>query len=582
MTTTETSPDAESDAPSGMGRALTALVDWMTSTDHKVIGRMFVIGGVLGLLGTITVNIILAVERTDGDSIVTEQDAFAQLMDAQRVGLVFGTAMPLVTGLCIALVPLQLGARSIAFPRLAVLGFWMWLGGLVVSIVALGRDGGTLGGDSDMVDLFIASLALMACGAVATGGSIATTVLTTRAPGMTMRRVPFFSWSALVYALGLLLMMPVLFGTLVYLFVDHRNARAAFGGNEGVLDWAGWIFTQPTTFVFGIPVIGLFAGLLPVAFGKRMPARGVVYGGITLVAVSVLAAITQVGAFNMPWSGSGLSIDDADDLEQKIRDAIPFAFFNLLPVLGALIVLGAGLALARPRKSDSGERDGGGRPRFTAAMVFVFLGVDMVFIAMVASMLHAIDDLALQGTVYEEGVIVALVYGIALAAMGGVLHWSPKLTGRVVAAGKAAPIALLGVAGAVLASVPYLIAGFLDQPGLFVGGGLYDDSDLTVWNILVLVGHSLMALATLGFVVLVLRTRRPDRSDGGEDERAAEDNPWNAQTLEWITSSPAPADNFDDVPVVTSAEPALDLEPAGAATTSSTGTSTPTSTGGDA
>jgi heme/copper-type cytochrome/quinol oxidase subunit 1 len=167
-------------------------------------------------------------------------------------------------------------------------------------------------------------------------------------------------------------------------------------------------------------------------------------------------------------------------------------------------------------------------------------------------MLYAIDDLGLQGTVFEEGVIVALLYGIALGVMGGVLHWSPKLTGHVVPGAKVAPIALLGAAGAVLASVPYFIAGFLDQPSLFVGGGLYDDSDLTVWNILVLIGHALMALAALGFAGLVLGARRSEDDD-------LEDDPWHGQTLEWITSSPAPDDNFIEVPVVHSAEPVLDL-----------------------
>lgn len=549
MTETESSPDA---GRTGDGHVLATLVEWLTSTDHKIIGRLFLVGGVLGLLGTITINIILGVERVDGDSIVTDGDILAQLADAQRLGLVFGTALPLATGLCLALVPLQLGSRALAFPRLAMLGFWLWFGGLVVACVALARNGGTLGLDADMVDLYTAALALMSFGALAAATSIATTVLTTRAPGMTMRRVPFFSWSALVYALSLLLVMPVLIGTLIYLFVDHRHSRAGFGGNVGILEWAGWIFTQPATFIFAIPVLGLLAELLPVAFGKRLTSRGVVYSGITLVAVSALAAITQIGAVNLPWSGSGVAIDE--DLERKVRDAIPYTFFNFLPVLGALIIFGAGLALAKPEK--------GKRANITSAMVFAFLGAEMIFIAMIASMLHAIDDLDLQGTVFEEGVILALVYGIVLGAMGGALYWSPKLTGRMIAAGRAAPLVLLGGAGAVLASVPYFIAGFLDQPGLYIAGGLYEDSDLTVWNNLALIGHGLMALTALGFVALVLMTRRPDRDDSSD---RAPDNPWDAQTLEWITTSPAPADNFDDVPVVMSAEPVLDLE-----TTSST------------
>jgi heme/copper-type cytochrome/quinol oxidase subunit 1 len=344
---------------------------------------------------------------------------------------------------------------------------------------------------------------------------------------------------------------------MTYLFVDHRYARDAFGGNTGILEWAGWIFTQPATFLFAIPVFGLLAELLPITFGRRAPGRGIVFAGLSLIGVSALAAVTQIGTFNMPWSGTGLTIDDGDDFEQKLRDALPFLFFNLLPVLGALLVLGFGLALAKPQK-------GAPRPKPSAAIVFAFFGAAIVFMGMVASVLHAIDDLDLQGTVYEEGVLMALVYGVALAVMGGVLHWSPKLTGRLLSAAKAAPLALLGAAGAVLASVPYFVAGFLDQPSLYLAGGLYDDSDLTVWNILGLIGHGLMALAALGFVGLVLQTRHAaDRDDADE---GTEPDPWGGQTLEWITTSPAPDDNYLDVAVVESSEPALDLH-----ATSSTG-----------
>ena len=144
-------------------------------------------------------------------------------------------------------------------------GMWAWLGGLVLNVIALANDGGSAGLDGDMVGLYIASQALMAIGLVASAhGALVTSILTTRAPGMTMRRVPFFSWSALVFGLGLILVLPVLVGTLIYLFVDHRyGSREAFGGNLGTLAWAGWAVTQPATFLYAIPAVGVFADLLP-------------------------------------------------------------------------------------------------------------------------------------------------------------------------------------------------------------------------------------------------------------------------------------------------------------------------------
>ena len=203
MTTIETAEpappesDAHASAPDSEARPHHGTVTVrppmiLSSTDHKIIGQLFLFGGLLGLLATVVVNVIIGIERVDGGDL-TFDDAISQLFDAQRVGLVFGAALPLALALCVAIVPLQLGSRAIAFPRLATIGFWLWFGGLVLNIVALASDGGTLGGSGDMVDLFIASLGLMAVGAVAAAMSIGATVLTTRAPGMTMRRMPFFS-----------------------------------------------------------------------------------------------------------------------------------------------------------------------------------------------------------------------------------------------------------------------------------------------------------------------------------------------------------------------------------------------------
>ncbi len=174
MTTIDTSPDAvaEPSGDSAIERSLAAIADTLTSADHKVIGRLFAAGGVLGLLATLVVTVLLDLERIDGDGFLLDEGAIAQLVDAQRIGLVFGAGFPLVLGLAIAAVPLQLGARSLAFPRLAATGFWMWVGGLVLNVIALANNGGSLGGDADMVDLYLASIAVMALGLTAAAGSL--------------------------------------------------------------------------------------------------------------------------------------------------------------------------------------------------------------------------------------------------------------------------------------------------------------------------------------------------------------------------------------------------------------------------
>ena len=541
MTTIESSPEAVATSGSvdDTTSALGSIAGVFTSTDHKVTGRLYLAGGLLGLVATVAINLLIAVERLDGADALLDVEVLPQLVDAQHVGLVFATLLPLVMAACVYAVPLQLGARSIAFPRLASSGFWMWFGGMVLTAVALIGNGGPLGGDADAVDLFISGIGLMAVGITATAGAVATTILTTRAPGMTMRRIPPFSWSALIFSLGVILVMPVLVGTLAYLFLDHRNARTGFGGNEGIFVWVGWIITQPVTFLFAIPAIGMLAELAPVVFGRRTPVRGVLFGGLALIGMAALAGVTQQNIQNLPWSGSRLNVDD---LETKVRDLVPFLLFNALPVLGMLLVLLVVLQTARP-----GE---GTRFKFSPAILFAFFGFGMVLVGTLGNLLHAADDLDLQGTVFEEATLVYVVYGAVLAAMGATIHWAPKLWGATLDAGKVLPLALLGLTGTILAAFPMYIAGFLNQPA----GLSYLDDDLMIWNVRALVGHALMAVTVLGFIGLVLMSTR--------HHDAVADDPWDAQTLEWTTTSPAPRDNFVDVPVVHSAEPLLDLKTA--------------------
>ena len=543
MTTIESSPDtvmaASSDRDADSSSMLESVAGIFTSTDHKTTGRLYLAGGLLGLVTAVVINVLLSVERIDGVDTVLGFEILPQLVDAQRVSLVFATLLPLAMAGCVAVVPMQLGSRSIAFPRLASSGFWMWFGGALLTAFALLNNGGTLGSEADAVGLFIAGIGLMAVGLTASAAAVATTIFTTRAPGMTMRRIPPFSWSALVFALGLILVMPVLLGTLAYVFLDHRNGRTGFGGNEGIFTWVGWIITQPVTFLFAIPAVGVLAETAPVVFGKRTPVRGILFAGLGLIGFAALGGVTQQNVQNLPWSGSQLNVDDVGT---KLRDLVPFLLFNAVPILGILLVLLVVLQTARPEKDT--------RFKFAPAIVFAFFGFGMILVAMLGNLLHAADDLALQGTVFEEATVVYVVYGAALAAMGAVIHWAPKLFGATFDSAKVTPLALLGLTGTILAAFPLYIAGFLDQPA----GLAYTDDDLVIWNLISLVGHSLMALTVVGFLGLLLLSLQGDREVG--------DDPWDAQTVEWTTTSPAPRDNFVDVPVVHSSEPLLDLKTA--------------------
>lgn len=529
-----------SSVPEALMGDASGIAGWLTTTDHKRIGRLYVVVSSVALLGVSAVGLLLGIERADASGNFIDAGALPQLFSAYRVGLTFVVLVPLLLGLATAIVPLQLGARSLAFPRLAAGGFWTWLVGAVLVVGTIAANGGPGGGDQRMVAGFLVAHVLVLLGLLAGAVSLAASVLTTRAPGMNMRRVPLFSWSVLVGAVGLVIVLPVVVGALVYTYVDFRYGGTGLGGNRHVMDLVNFGFTQPQTLVYAIPAFGIAAEVVAVATRRRMPMRGVVFAGIGLVAVAALGGVIQ--------SDAGVRADVLNSsFGSAVSDLLPYALLNLLPVLGALIVL-AIVALALTA----------GRPRLTAPLVLGLLGALMVFVGMLGNALYQIGDAHLAGTVFEEGAWIYVAYGSVLCALGGVAHWGPKLWGRSIPTLPTIGLALLGLGGTVLASLPYYVAGFADQPALSivdpVASTRFDYSGpQDLWNALAAIGHGLMLLTVVAFAALALRSFTRGKLAG--------DDPWDGQTLEWATSSPAPYANFSELHVVASPEPLLDLKP---------------------
>jgi heme/copper-type cytochrome/quinol oxidase subunit 1 len=350
---------------------------------------------------------------------------------------------------------------------------------------------------------------------------------------MNMRRIPPFSFAALVGALGIIVAVPVLVGALVYSFVDYKYGGAGFGNSKDLLSHIGFGFTQPLTFVFAVPAFGVAIEAIAIASGKRLPMRGTIFAGFGLIGIGVLGAVIQVRA------GIRKNITDVS-LGTALNDIVPYALVHLLPILGALTVLGVGgLALAK------------GRPKISAALVFGLLGSLMVFVGILANAVYQIGDAQLGGTVFEEGTRLYVVYGALLATLGGVAHWGPKLWGRTMPDKAVIPLALLGLVGTVLAALPLLVAGFAKQQA---NSMVLDYSGpKQLWNVLSLAGHGLVALTVLAFLALAMKSFTGSGAAAGDD-------PWDAQTLEWATSSPAPLANFAEIHTITSAEPLLDLK----------------------
>ena len=520
---------------SALGAFLVGVGAWATTTDHKRIGRLFIGCALLIAIAAAALGAVIGVERISATGYsLLDQDSVTQIFSLYRVGLSFGVMLPLLLGVAIAVVPLQVGAKTIAFARLAMFGFWMWLAGVGLAIGSTIANGGPGGGSEKMVDLFLLGMGIAVIGALAAAVSVVTTVLTNRAPGMTLLRVPMSSWSALTGGIALILTLPVLLGTLVYLYVDHRYARVAFGGNKGISDWMGWSLTQPQTYVYVAMGAGVLAEIAAVVSGKRQVLRPVLLTGIAIVSLAALGGATQV-QHGVTWTNTSGS--------DKVKELIPFLIFNALPLLGVLVVLGVSLLGIAKSK-----------PRLVPAMAPALLGLGMVLTGMVGHLVGLFGPAQLAGTVFEEGEFIYVGYGALLIGLAALSYWGPKLWGRVLPSSAVLGISGLAFLGTVLAALPMYIAGFANQPANVANNFSYSGPQ-ELWNTASAAGHALVAVSVLLFVLTALRA-----FTAGE---VAGDDPWDAQSLEWSVSSPAPSSNFVSTPSVASAEPLLDIKPAG-------------------
>ena len=505
--------------------APTGLAAWLTTTDHKRIGRMYAGFALLFALGALVIGALLAADRIDDSAAFLRLHSVGQFLALYRFVLAFGVVVPLLLGIGIAIVPLQIGAQGIAFPRAAALSFWGWLMGTGLMIGAIASDGGPGGVHPRAVDLFLASLALLVASLIVGCICLVTTVLTLRPPGMRLERVPAFTWSIFVTASMLLLSLPVLLAAVVLLAVDNRYGQVAFQGSGGIAGILDWAVSQPQTFLYAVPALGFVADVIPTFTKTRLQLRPVVFVGIALAAILGFGADVQT-AFN-----------------GEVHHQFLFLAGGLALVLPVLIVLGASALSLRQGKVTAG-----------APLVFAVLAALVLLAGAAAGALSGWRGLNLDGTVYGFGQSNLVLGAGLVAGLGALVYWWPKLTGRALAGGLANLVALLAAGGAILLGGADIVLGFAKQPF-----GEVNDLGTNLsssFNTVSMIGYILLFVAVLAAVELMIMASRK----GG----AAGDDPWDGQTLEWATTSP-PADvNFPEpVGAVTSAEPLLDLKLAG-------------------
>lgn len=538
MTVTEDAPAAVSAAsePPASTPASTGLAAILGSGDHKVVGRLWIVASLFHLLLAGAAALAVAAEKIDLSGADVLEDWLGPLYAYRSIAAAFLFLLPLTIGLATAIVPLQVGASTLAFPRAATAAAWTYLlgGGLLVGSVLI--EGGPYGTDVEGVRLFVVSFALVLVAQAVAWVCIATTVLSLRVPGMTMRRVPLFAWSSLVAATVWLITLPVLAAitVLAYLDIRYGGAGGFFGGGEQTLyTRISWVFGTPSVYAFAIPALGVIGSVVPVFARTRHQRHRLAQGLIAAFgALSVgVWTVTGYGSDPYPWLYEG--------------PWVVVSFAVLIPLLGLI-----GLWVATLVQ---------GRLELSSPLVFGLAAVLMLLVGLLAGAVQAIEPIE---TLVDEGATplfstswsAAIAGYVGLAAMiallGGVVYWAPKLVGRTFDEAPAKVLAVVLLAGTVLWAFPELVAGLLGQPALPLVGVTENDAAIEGLNVATLVGGVVLALGVAGLVALFAVATRRDELPG--------DDPWSGHTLEWATSSPPPYGNFASLPEVTSEAPLYD------------------------
>lgn len=527
MTITETEPATDvtgTDAPEGEFGDLATVVG---SGDHLRIGRLFIGGSLLGLIASLVVGLLLDVERiTPTEVDVLDADVLVQMLSAHRLGLVLLFALPAMLGLALVIVPLQVGAATVAFGRAANLAFWTWALGSALWIAGYLVGGGPGGSDLRGTDLWLLATIVVVAALCLAAVCVVTTVLALRTKGMTLGRVPLFSFSMLVAGSVWLLTLPVLVANLLVIYIDHRHGQALFGANEAILPQLSWFVGQPQIYVVAIPVLGLVGDVVPVFARARQRFYSASMAAIGVFGALAIGSWAQLG---MP----GLELDPSDPM--GIADDPLFVAVGLLAVLPVLVVIGLGADTLRS-----------GRPTVSSPLAGALFAAMLLLLATAAGAAYVIEPFELAGTTAFLGQQLLTVGAVVVALVTGLWYWGTKVSGRILpeAAGRLLP--LLAFLGALVSGGAYVVAGFLDQADVLtvVAGSAPDGAGAL--NTVAAAGTAVVLLAALGTAAALVGRRR------GDD---VPDDPWGGHTLEWATASPPARGNFAEAPEVADERP---------------------------
>jgi cytochrome c oxidase subunit I+III len=510
----------------------------LATVDHKVIGRRYIVtafvflalGGVLAL--------VMRAQLARPENRLLGPDLYNQVFTMHGSNMMFLFAVPVMEAMAVYLVPLMVGTRNIAFPRLNAFSYWIYLAGGILLWLSFALDmGPDIGwfayvplsgpqyGFGKRSDIWAQMITFTELSALAVAVEIVVTVFKQRAPGMSLDRIPLFVWSMLVMAFLVIMAMPAIMVASSTLILDRLVGthfyNPALGGDVLLWQHLFWFFGHPEVYIIFLPAVGMVSTII-VTFARRP-----IFGYLPLVLAVIATGVLSFGL----W--------------------VHHMFVVGLPRLGESFFTASSMSIAIPAGVQIFcwiATLWGGRPVFKTPLLFVIAFVITFVIGGLTGVMVA--SVPFDAQVHDTYFVVAhfhyvLVGGAVFPLLGAIYYWFPKITGRMMSEAVGRWVVTLTFIGFQLTFFPMHVLGLQGMPRR-----IYTYQPELPWSGLNLFVSASSLLLAAGFLLFFIDAIRSVRSGA-----VAGDNPWRAPTLEWATSSPPPNYNFRRIPVVSGTYP---------------------------
>lgn len=512
----------------------TGIWSWITTVDHKRIGIMYGITAfILFLSGGIEAT-IMRLQLAGPELDIVSAAIYNQLFTMHGTTMIFLAIMPLSAAFFNYLIPLQIGARDVAFPRLNAFSYWTFLGGalmLKLSWIGGATDAGWFGyapltsidqNPGKGIDFWILSLQILGVASLGSAFNFIVTIINLRAPGMTWMRLPLFTWMSFITAILLVLAFPVITVALIELTFDRYFAfnffNVANGGSVVLWQHLFWVFGHPEVYILILPAMGIVSEVLPVF--SRKPLFG--YATVVLAGAIIAFMGWMVWSHHMFTVGLGPVANTVFTITTMLI-AVPtgIKMFNWIGTIW------------------------GGSLKLNTPMLFSLGFIAMFLIGGLSGVMHAVSahDAQQQDTYFVPAHIHYVLFGGAIMAiLSGIYFWFPKFSGKMYSEREGKLHFWLMMIGQNVTFFPMHFVGLDGMPRR-----IYTYAEGMGWDLWNAVATAGVFILIAGFLVMINNLGRHWRNGP-----TATNDPWDARTLEWSISSPPPHYNFEEIPVVRS------------------------------